>query len=60
MTNTNNDKRLVRPRSMPAERMTAADRRAFAQGRAEISRGEFVTLEELKRELASDRRKERA
>lgn len=50
---------LVKRNKIPTEKMTAADRRAFELGRAEIARGEYATLEELKHELEADRRKSR-
>ena len=59
MANKHIDK-MVRQHKIPTEKMTAADRRAFALGRAEFARGEYVTLEELKHELEARRRKEGA
>ena len=38
---------------IPVVRATAAEIRAIRRGRAAIARGDYVTLDELKRELAS-------
>lgn len=47
-------------RGIPEETPTAAEVRAIRRGRAEIKRGQFVTLDELSNELATPRRKSRA
>jgi predicted transcriptional regulator len=43
---------------LPVYTPTAAERRAIAKGRAEIARGEYVTIDELFRSL--DRRRSKA
>ena len=52
--------KMVKRYNIPTEKMTAADRRAFALGRAEFARGEYVTLEELKHDMEARRLKEGA
>lgn len=44
----------LRVRALPIEEPTADERAAFAAGRAQHARGEFVSLDELRRELAAD------
>jgi predicted transcriptional regulator len=45
---------------LPVYTPTAAERRAIEKGRAEIARGEYVTVDELFRNLDRRRRKARA
>jgi predicted transcriptional regulator len=47
-------------RGLPEETPTAAEIRAIRRGRAEIKRGQFVTLDQLSDELESPRRKARS
>lgn len=51
---------LVKHNKIPTEKMTAADRKAIALGRAQFARGEDVTLEELNNDLEVRRRKVQA
>ncbi|MBZ5538777.1 MAG: ribbon-helix-helix protein, CopG family [Acidobacteriia bacterium] len=44
----------------PVEAPTKAEVAAIRRGRAEIRRGQYITLEQLKHELATANRKERA
>ena len=44
----------LRVQNLPIEEPTAAERAALAAGRAQHARGEFVTLDEIRRELAAD------
>ena len=44
----------LRVQDLPVEEPIAAERAALAAGRAQHTRGEFVTLDELRRELAAD------
>ena len=44
----------LRVRSLPIEAPTAQEREALAAGRAQHARGEFVTLDEIRRDLAAD------
>ena len=49
----------LRIQELPCEEATAEETAAIARGRAEIARGEFVTFEEIKRDLAADLLEER-
>jgi predicted transcriptional regulator len=44
---------------LPSEQATREEIAAIERGRAEIARGEFVTFEEIKRDLAADLLEER-
>ena len=44
---------------IPVVKLTTVEKRAVKRGRQEIERGEFVTLEELKRELVNTNSKKR-
>jgi predicted transcriptional regulator len=44
----------LRVQDLPAEEPTPEERAALAAGRAQHARGEFVTLDEIRRELAAD------
>ena len=44
----------LRVHDLPAEEPTPQERAALAAGRAQHGRGEFVTLDEIRRELAAD------
>jgi predicted transcriptional regulator len=44
----------VRVQDLPAEEPTPDERAALATGRAQHARGEFVSLDEIRRELAAD------
>jgi predicted transcriptional regulator len=49
----------LRIQELPGEEATAAEIAAIERGRAEIARGEFVSFEEIKRDLAADLLEER-
>jgi predicted transcriptional regulator len=49
----------LRVHNLPIEEPTPEERAALAAGRAQHARGEFVTLDEIRRELAADLLKER-
>jgi predicted transcriptional regulator len=49
----------LRIRKLPSEQATPEEIAAIERGRAEIARGEFVTFEEIKRDLAADLLEER-
>jgi predicted transcriptional regulator len=49
----------LRVQELPCEEATPAEIEAIERGRAEIARGEFVTFEEIKRDLEVDLLKER-
>jgi predicted transcriptional regulator len=49
----------LRVQELPCEEVTAEEVGAIERGRAEIARGEFVTFEEIKRDLEADLLKER-
>ena len=49
----------LRIRKLPYEQVTPEEIAAIERGRAEIARGEFVTFEEIKRDLAADLLEER-
>ena len=44
----------LRIEQLPSDEATAEESAAIERGRAEIARGEFVTFEEIKRDLAAD------
>jgi predicted transcriptional regulator len=44
----------LRLQNLPAEEPSPEERAALAAGRAQHARGEFVTLDEIRRELATD------
>lgn len=44
----------LRLQDLPIEDPTSEERKALAAGRAQHSRGDFVTLAEIRRELAAD------
>lgn len=44
----------LRLQSLPVEEPAPGERAALAAGRAQHARGDFVTLEEIRRDLASD------
>jgi predicted transcriptional regulator len=44
----------LRLQDLPIEEPTPQERAALAAGRAQHARGEFVTLDEIRRELAAD------
>jgi metal-responsive CopG/Arc/MetJ family transcriptional regulator len=44
----------LRVQDLPAEEPTPEERAALAAGRVQHARGEFVTLDEIRRELAAD------
>ena len=44
----------LRLQSLPVEEPRLEERAALAAGRAQHARGEFVTLDEIRRELAAD------
>lgn len=44
----------LRVQALPSEEPTPQERAALAAGRAQHARGEFVTLDEIRRELAAD------
>jgi predicted transcriptional regulator len=44
----------LRLQNLPIEDATPEERQAFAAGRAQHARGDFVTLDEIRRELAAD------
>ena len=44
----------LRAQELPIEEPTPEERAALAAGRAQHARGEFATLEEIRRELAAD------
>jgi predicted transcriptional regulator len=44
----------LRLQNLPIEEPTLEERAALAAGRAQHARGDFVTLEEIRRDLASD------
>ena len=50
--------KMVKRYNILTEKMTVADRRAFALGRAEFARGEYATLEELNDDLEARRLEE--
>ena len=50
----------LRVQELPWEEATAQEIEAIERGRAEIARGEFVTLEEIKRDLEADVLEQRA
>ena len=45
----------LRSRNLPVYTPTAAELRALQRGRAEIGRGDYLTLDELRASLATDR-----
>jgi predicted transcriptional regulator len=49
----------LRIQEIPCEEATAVEIAAIERGQAEIARGEFVTFEEIKRDLAADLLEER-
>jgi predicted transcriptional regulator len=49
----------LRIQELPCEEATPEEIAAIERGRAEISRGEFVTFEEIKRDLEADLLEER-
>jgi predicted transcriptional regulator len=49
----------LRVEELPCEEATPEEIKAIERGRAEIARGEFVTFEEIKRDLEADLLKER-
>ena len=49
----------LRVQELPCEEATPEEIEAIERGRAEIARGEFVTFEEIKRDLEVDLLKER-
>ena len=49
----------LRVQELPCEEATPEEIEAIERGRAEIARGEFVTVEEIKRDLKADLLKER-
>ena len=49
----------LRVQELPCEEATPEEIEAIERGRAEIARGEFVTVEEIKRDLEADLLKER-
>ncbi len=50
----------LRVQELPCEEATPEEIAAIERGRAEIARGEFVTFEEIKRDLAADLLEDRA
>ena len=44
----------LRVQDLPCEEPTPQERAALAAGRAQHARGDFVTLDEIRRELAAD------
>lgn len=44
----------LRVHNLPVEEPTPEERAALAAGRAQHTRGEFVTLDEIRRDLAAD------
>jgi len=49
----------LRVQELPCEEATPEEIEAIERGRAEIARGEFVTFEEIKRDLEADLLEER-
>ena len=49
----------LRVQELPCEEATPEEIEAIERGRAEIARGQFVTLEEIKRDLEADLLEER-
>jgi predicted transcriptional regulator len=47
-------------RQFPEETLTPSERRAIQRGRAAYGRGDYITLDELRREEATTRRPRRA
>jgi predicted transcriptional regulator len=50
----------LRVQALPCEEATPEEIAAIERGRADIARGEFVSFEEIKRELEADLLEERA